>query len=275
MERRNFIGRSAKNGKQKSTSVYRSTHIPGAKHFKIKQDGQAYIFSALTPKQFKENGGGRVVGRFGVGKKNLALRSDKQFEIQKGQSGRVDFNVYNAHQKFTRAAAYVPIGNDEFLIYEKSILPVAVGSAAGVGAVVAGLAVAGFLGLADGRPVNPLGIATGVTIGGENGQEDIGNEMIDFAGYDDVTVTASEPYMYLQNPESNDVYFSYVISDTSGTEYVTTDLIPPGKALQWNAKSALGSGAHTINMHVDTYDMNDTAIPYNAMNYDSVKVTVQ
>lgn len=274
MERRNFIGRSARNGKQKNASVYHSTHIPGAKHFKIRQNGQIYIFSALTPKQFKENGGGKVVGRFGVGRKDLA-QTDRRFEIRKGQSSTIDFNVYNAHQSFTRTAAYVPVGDGEYLIYEKSILPVVAGSVAGAGVVVAGLALAGFLGLANGRPINPLGIATGVTIGGENGQEDIGNEMIDFAGYDDVTVSASDPYMYLQNPETNDVYFSYVISDSSGKEYVTTDLIPPGKALQWNAKSALGSGSHTINMHVDTYDMNDTAIPYNAMNYDSVKVTVQ
>ena len=270
MEKRNFIGRSAKNGKQRSTSVYRSTHVPGAKHFRIKQDGQVYIFSALTPKQFKENGGGKVVGRFSAGK-NQQL-SGRQFEIQKGQSGnRIDFQVYNAQKKLMRAAGYVPVGNDEYLVFEKSLLP----TIAAPSAVAAAAVLIAILASAQGRPINPLGIATGVTIGGEVGQEDTGNEMIDFTGYDDVTVTASDPYMYLQNPETNDVYFSYVISDDAGKEYITTDLIPPGKALQWDAKSALGSGAHTINMHVDTYDMNDTAIPYNAMNYDSVKVTVQ
>ena len=274
MERRNFVGRSAKNAKQKNASVLHSIHIPGAKHYKIKRDGQVYIFSGITPKQFKEIPNAKIVGRFSgkLDRKRAAGSAARQFEIQKGQSGnKVDFDVYNAHRKLNRAVAYVPVGNDEYLVYERFFAGyLAVPSAAALAVIVAGA-----LALANGKPINPLGIATTVTIGGEPGQEDTGNETVDFVGYDDLSVTASSPYIYLQNPEGNDVYFSYVISDASGTEYETTDLIPPGKALEWDAKSKLGSGEHTINMEVNTYDMEDTAIPYNGMVYDSVKVTVQ
>ena len=55
---------------------------------------------------------------------------------------------------------------------------------------------------------------------------------------------------------------------------MTTDLIPPGRALQWAAGNDLGSGTHSVTMHVDTYDMNDTSIPYNTMSYEDVKVHV-
>lgn len=275
MERRNFVGRSAKNAKQKNASVLHSIHVPGAKHYKIKRDGQVYIFSGITPKQFKELPNAKVVGRFTgkLDKKRVATGDTRQFEIQKGQSGnKVDFDIYNAHRKLNRAVAYVPVGNDEYLVYERFF----VGYIAAPAAAVAAVAVAGALAFAGEDVVNPLGIAPTVAIGGDgSGDENAGNEMIDFAGYDNVTVTSSNPYVLLQNPEANDVYFSYVLSDDSGNEFMTTDLIPPGKALQWNPRKDLGSGTHTISMHVDTYDMEDTAIPYNAMNYDSVKVTVQ
>lgn len=273
MERRNFVGRSAKNAKQKNASVLHSIHIPGAKHYKIKRDGQVYIFSGITPKQFKELSNAKVVGRFSgkIDRKRVSTSDTRQFEIQKGQSGsKVTFDIYNTTRRLCRAAAYVPIGNDEYLVYEKfALAKVTVPSAVAALAVVAGL-----LALAK-NPTNPLGIAPTVAIGGDGKEPTSEIETIDFAGYDDVTVTASDPYVLLQNPESNDVYFSYVLSDSSGDEFMTTDLIPPGKALQWNPRNDLGSGTHTISMHIDTYDMEDTAIPYNAMNYDSVKVTVQ
>ena len=272
MERRNFVGRPTANARQKDASVLHAVHIPGARHYRIKKDGQVYIFSGITPKQFRALPNAKVVGRFS--KKDTGVLGGKRFEIQKqigGVSSGISFGIYNTGKKLYHPKAYVPVGNDEYLIYE-GFNP----AYSAVPAAVAALAIAiGLLARADALPVNPLGIAPTVAIGGDGSDPDAEIEMIDFAGYDSVSVSADNPYVLLQNPESNDVYFSYVLSDENGKEFKTTDLIPPGKALQWDARSDLGSGEHIVNMHVDTYDMDNTAIPYNAMNYDSVKVMVQ
>lgn len=277
MKKRNFVGRPAGSARQNNATVLHSVHIPGAKHYKIRKDGQNFIFSGISPKQFKEMPGARVVGRFTSGKvaEHAAVGQQRQFEIQRqvqGQSSRISFDVYNVSKKFFHPVAYVPVAENEFLAFEKffaAYLAVPAGvAAAGIVAAIAFAAPGGF-------PVNPLGIAPTVAIGGDGSEPTSEVEMIDFAGYDNVTVTADSPYVLLQNPETNDVYFSYVVKDASGNEIMTTDLIPPGKALQWNPRKDLGGGAHTVNMHVDTYDMQDTSIPYNAMNYDDVKITVQ
>ena len=278
MKRRNFIGRSGSSGRSSDVAVLHSIHIPGAKHFRIKRDGQYFIFSAISQKQLKEIPNARVVGRFSTSSRKRssavdAFDSNRRFEIQKqlhGQAAKISFDIYNAPRRFYIPKAYVPIGNDEFLVYEKSAFGrVAIPAAAAAIAIVVGI-----LSLADDIPVNPLGIAPTVEIGGD-GSESTEMETIDFAGFESMTVSDGNPYVLLQNPESNDVYFSYVLSDESGKEIRTTDLIPPGKVLQWDAKADLGRGVHTVNMHVDTYDMENTGIPYNAMNYDNVTVTVQ
>ncbi|MBR1629217.1 MAG: hypothetical protein IJ679_08150 [Lachnospiraceae bacterium] len=274
MERRNFVGRPVQSASSANAGCVHSVHIPGARHFRIKQNGQVFIFSGITPNQFKSLGDAKVVGRFSKKNTAPAFASTRKFEITKqmgGQSSSVYFDIYNAGRRFCKPLAYVPIGHDEYLVYEgfaveRVVVP---------GAVAALAVVIGLLAKANDLPVNPLGIAPTVAIGGDGSDPDAEIEMIDFAGYDSVSVTADDPYVLLQNPESNDVYFSYVLSDEDGKEFKTTDLIPPGKALQWDAKSDLGSGEHVVNMHVDTYDMENTAIPYNAMNYDSVKVMVQ
>ena len=272
MERRNFVGRSASSARQKDASVMHSIHVPGAKHYRIKRNGQVYIFSGISPKQFKSLPNAKVVGRFSGKKNQVMMAGGRRFEIVKqmgGQSSSTFFEITNSARRFFKPKAYVPVGNDEYLIYETfnpAVLAVPTAAALAI--------VAGLLAQANPFPVNPLGIAPTVAIGGD-GSDPGEVEMIDFAGYESVSVSSSNPYVLLQNPESNDVYFSYVLSDESGKEFKTTDLIPPGKALQWDAKSDLGSGEHEISMLVNTYDMNDTSIPYNGMNYDSVKVMVQ
>ena len=273
MERRNFVGRSAGNAKQKDASVLHSVHVPGAKHYRIKRNGQVYIFSGISPKQFKELPNAKVVGRFSAKKNQAPMIGGRRFEIVKqmgGQSSVSSFEVTNSSRKFYRPKCYVPVGNDEYLVYEK-FFPAYV---AVPGAVAAAAIAVALLAQANDFPINPLGIAPTVNIGGDGGPT-AEMETIDFAGYDSLNVSDSNPYVLLQNPETNDVYFSYVLSDDAGNEIKTTDLIPPGKAMQWDAKSDLGSGEHVINMSINTYDMENTAIPYNGMSYDDVKVVVQ
>ncbi len=270
-------------GTQKEkTTIYKSVHISGAKHYKVRCDKKIYIFSGITKRQFKELPNARVVGYFTREKNQGDVTEDvggRLFQIKKGARGRTDklnFVISNAPKKLHRTVCYVPVGGNDYLVYQQ--LPVAA-ALAPVGTVAAAAAVgylvyAGHLGVPD-LPKNPLGIASTVNIGGDGSDTEAEMESIDFAGYDMVSVSASNPYVLLQNPESNDVYFSYVLSDASGNEFMRTDLIPPGKALQWDAKKDLGSGTHNVKMHIDTFDMVDTAIPYNAMNYDKVTVVVE
>ena len=270
-------------GTQKEkTTIFKSVHIPGAKHFKIRSDKKIFIFSGITKRQFREIPNARVIGYFTNRRKQSEVSEfigGRLFQIKKGARGRTDklnFEVYNSSKRLHRPVCYVPVGKTDFLVYERipiaaPMLPVSTAVAvAGVGFLV----YAGYLGKPD-FPTNPLNVATGVTIGGDGDEDrDIGNEMIDFAGYDEVSVTAANPYVLLQNPETNDVYFSYVVYDESGSKIMTTDLIPPGRALQWAAGNDLGSGTHSVTMHVDTFDMTDTSIPYNTMSYEDVKVHV-
>ena len=141
MKKRNFIGRSTRDGKQGNTSVYHSIHISGAKHYHIKKDGQIYIFSGISPAQLKEIKDAKVIGRFS---KSSGNGSGKFFELLKqrhGESSRVDYAIYDTKRKFTRTVAYVPVGNHEFLAYDESIIkfaaiPAGTVAAAGVAAAL-------------------------------------------------------------------------------------------------------------------------------------------
>lgn len=81
------------------STIFKSVHIPGAKHYKIHNDKKTFIFSGISKRQFEDIPNGR----------------------------------------------------------------------------------------------NPLKVNQGVTIGGTPEEVPTGNEMIDFAGYDEVTVTGSNP----------------------------------------------------------------------------------
>ena len=180
MERRNFVGRPAGSAKQKDASVLHSVHVPGAKHYRIKRNGQVYIFSGISPKQFKELPNAKIVGRFTDSQKQVPMAGGRRFEIVKqmgGQSSSISFEVSNTAHKLFRPKAYVPVGNDEYLVYEK-FFPAYVG----VPAAVAALAVvAGLLTRATDLPINPLGIAPTVAIGGDGSDPNAEIEMIDFA----------------------------------------------------------------------------------------------
>ena len=250
--------------------------MPGAKHYRIKNNKKVFIFSGISKRQFRELPNARVVGYFSDkmdNEKYIYEGLQNRFSIKKNRRGRnekVEFEVYNTPHRFRRTVCYVPIGEDEFLVYEKR----AIRYIAGPVTAVACAAILAYIFFGGVDTANPLGIAPTVNIGGDGKQEKGDQAMIDFAGYDSIEVSADNPYVLLQNPESNDVYFSYVVYDEGGKEIMKTDLIPPGKALQWAAANDLGNGEHEVNMHVDTYDMKDTSIPYNAMNYDKVKVII-
>lgn len=99
---------------------------------------------------------------------------------------------------------------------------------------------------------------------------------IEFSGYDLVYADAESPYILLENPKSNDVYFTYTIinNETNKVILPETDLIKPGTALKWNAYETLTTGEYQVSMKIFTYDMEDTSITYTpaVMNKVTVKI---
>lgn len=100
------------------------------------------------------------------------------------------------------------------------------------------------------------------------------DEMIKFAGYDFVYASEEEPYILLENPESNDVYFTYTILDNLDGSVVLeeTGLIGPGKAFQWDAKSVLPEGEHNVTFYVHTYGEDFTEYTSAVMDDITIKI---
>lgn len=80
----------------------------------------------------------------------------------------------------------------------------------------------------------------------------------------------------LINPEGNDCYFKYIItlSDTDEMLY-SSGLIAPGKAvMEFDLKRTLSVGEYPIRVRVETTDIKNLDIQYNAGNIDAqLKVT--
>jgi hypothetical protein len=99
---------------------------------------------------------------------------------------------------------------------------------------------------------------------------------IEFSGYDLVYADSESPYILLENPKSNDVYFTYTIIDNETNEVILpeTGLIKPGTALKWNAYETLTEGEYQVSMKIFTYDMEDTSITYTpaVMNKVTLKI---
>lgn len=99
---------------------------------------------------------------------------------------------------------------------------------------------------------------------------------IEFSGYDLVYADSESPYILLENPKSNDVYFTYTIINNETNEVILpeTDLIEPGTALRWNAYEVLSAGEYQISMKIFTYDMEDTSITYTPAVMDKVTLKI-
>ena len=99
---------------------------------------------------------------------------------------------------------------------------------------------------------------------------------IEFAGYDLVWAAADSRIILLENPESNDVYFTYKITNNADDSIILdeTGLITPGTALEWDAYDTLPSGEYNITMYISTYDMEDTSINYTPAVMDNVTLKI-
>lgn len=99
---------------------------------------------------------------------------------------------------------------------------------------------------------------------------------ITFAGYDLVYATEDEPTILLENPDTNDVYFTYeiILNETGDVLLEESDLIPPGQALPWDAYSVLDKGEHIVTFNIYSYDMTNTEIAYTPAVMDNILVKI-
>lgn len=78
-------------------------------------------------------------------------------------------------------------------------------------------------------------------------------EYIEIAGYMDLLVYEGHQEINLINLERNTVYQAYTIYE-GDNKLFETDLIPPGKAVKWNAYESLDAGVHEVIFDISTYD---------------------
>ena len=102
-----------------------------------------------------------------------------------------------------------------------------------------------------------------------------GYGQIEIAGYAELSVDSKNQTIQLVNPNSNDVYFKYIIKK-AGTDKVVFEskLIEPGKAFLWNAKKALKVGKHKLDFCIQTFDIKTKANCQGATNRN-VEVVVK
>ena len=91
-------------------------------------------------------------------------------------------------------------------------------------------------------------------------------------GFYDITATDEHPYLRLQNPESNSVYFMYTITEYDKVIY-STKAIAPGKMVECNLLDILIKGTHNIKVTVQTFDI-ETEVECNGSSQDIV-VTIE
>lgn len=79
-------------------------------------------------------------------------------------------------------------------------------------------------------------------------------EYTDFLGYGLLTINEDEPYIYLQNPDSNSVYMQFDVLFENNIIY-ESELISPGHQEKVNIYDQLDSGEHVLNYSITTYDI--------------------
>ena len=78
--------------------------------------------------------------------------------------------------------------------------------------------------------------------------------------YGNLWVTEEEPYVWFNNPETNnDVYFSYQVLYDGEEVFHNDDYISPGKALKANLYDVFEEGEYTLTVNISAVDGNGEA----------------
>lgn len=79
---------------------------------------------------------------------------------------------------------------------------------------------------------------------------------IDIPVFSEIYIYEDDPNVYLNNPEYNNVYFQFKVSDTDGNVLYDEDVkVEPGKALPVDFYSILGKGEHEVAIDISTFDI--------------------
>ena len=72
-------------------------------------------------------------------------------------------------------------------------------------------------------------------------------------GFGQLTIDINNPYVNLINPEGNDVYLTFDVLYGDNVLF-QTELIEPGKMIQFDVYRSLDAGEHTLTYSIDVYD---------------------
>lgn len=77
--------------------------------------------------------------------------------------------------------------------------------------------------------------------------------------YGSLWVTEEEPYVWFNNPETNNVFFSYQVLCDGEEIFHNDDYISPGKALRADLYNVLDKGEYTLTVNISAVDENGEA----------------
>jgi len=92
--------------------------------------------------------------------------------------------------------------------------------------------------------------------GEQNKPKQAEQEYIEVPYYGTLYVSEDEPYVWFNNPDINNVYFSYEVLVGEEELFHNEDYISPGKAIKADVYSVLDKGEHEITIHISSIDQN-------------------
>ena len=95
-----------------------------------------------------------------------------------------------------------------------------------------------------------------------NSDEDSYTEIM---GFGEIYIDSYSPDIYLINPETNDVYLSFVVACEDEQLY-ESGLITPGKMDTFDVYSCLDAGKHNLVYSISSYDINTKALLWSGVN---------
>ena len=78
-------------------------------------------------------------------------------------------------------------------------------------------------------------------------------------GFGCLDIDKDYPFIYLINPEGNEVYLSFDVYKDEDMLY-SSDLIEPGMMEEFNIYECLNAGKHTLTYSIASYDMKNKAL---------------
>lgn len=110
------------------------------------------------------------------------------------------------------------------------------------------------------EPVANIGLADNQT-NAENPNLTSTNQQdyFELQGFGQLEINETNRNINLINPKGNKVYLSYKVLNGDNVLF-ETELIEPGKMIQFDIYSCLNAGEHTITYSIDVYDISTNAI---------------